>query len=39
VQFDHVLAVGVPRGAVQAVGTPASPISDHRPLIVTLRQQ
>jgi endonuclease/exonuclease/phosphatase family metal-dependent hydrolase len=39
VQFDHLLAVGVPRGAVQAVGTPASPISDHRPLIVTLRQQ
>lgn len=37
VQFDHVLAVGVPRGAVESVGTPAVGVSDHRPLLVTLR--
>ncbi|WP_037573088.1 endonuclease/exonuclease/phosphatase family protein [Phaeacidiphilus oryzae] len=36
VQFDHVLAVGVPRDAVRAARTPPTPISDHRPLVVEL---
>jgi endonuclease/exonuclease/phosphatase family metal-dependent hydrolase len=34
VQFDHVIAVGVPRGAVLAHRAPRTGISDHRPLIV-----
>ena len=34
VQFDHVLAVGVPRRAVVGTGTPALGVSDHRPLVV-----
>lgn len=36
VQFDHVLAVGVPRTAVRAATAPPTAISDHRPLIVDL---
>jgi endonuclease/exonuclease/phosphatase family metal-dependent hydrolase len=36
VQFDHVLAVGVPRDAVRGARTPLTPISDHRPLVVEL---
>ncbi|MEY9871871.1 endonuclease/exonuclease/phosphatase family metal-dependent hydrolase [Streptacidiphilus sp. MAP12-33] len=36
VQFDHVLAVGVPRTAVQRVETPTTGVSDHRPLLVEL---
>lgn len=36
VQFDHVLAAGVPGGAVRESVTPAMPISDHRPLVVEL---
>ena len=36
VQFDHVLSVGVPRGAVRATSTPAVGVSDHRPLVVDL---
>jgi endonuclease/exonuclease/phosphatase family metal-dependent hydrolase len=36
VQFDHVLAAGVPRDAVRDIGTPPMPISDHRPLVVEL---
>lgn len=36
VQFDHVLAAGIPPGAVGAVSTPQTPISDHRPLVVEL---
>ncbi|MFF1873080.1 endonuclease/exonuclease/phosphatase family protein [Streptomyces sp. CB03911] len=34
VQFDHVLAVGVPRGAVGAALAPRTAVSDHRPLVV-----
>jgi endonuclease/exonuclease/phosphatase family metal-dependent hydrolase len=34
VQFDHVLAVGVPRSAVSGVSTPALGVSDHRPLLM-----
>jgi endonuclease/exonuclease/phosphatase family metal-dependent hydrolase len=34
VQFDHVLAVGVPRRAVLSSGTPELGVSDHRPLVV-----
>ncbi|MFC1412033.1 endonuclease/exonuclease/phosphatase family protein [Streptacidiphilus sp. N1-12] len=34
VQFDHVLAVGVPRSAVLGTGTPVLGVSDHRPLVV-----
>ncbi|MBF9067611.1 endonuclease/exonuclease/phosphatase family protein [Streptacidiphilus sp. NEAU-YB345] len=37
VQFDHVLAVGVPRSAVASVSTPATGVSDHRPLVVDLQ--
>ncbi|WP_327068838.1 endonuclease/exonuclease/phosphatase family protein [Kitasatospora sp. NBC_01302] len=34
VQFDHVLAVGVPRTAVGTVSAPRVGVSDHRPLLV-----
>ncbi|MER5351205.1 endonuclease/exonuclease/phosphatase family protein [Kitasatospora sp. NPDC002551] len=34
VQFDHVLAVGVPRSAVGAASAPRAEVSDHRPLMV-----
>lgn len=34
VQFDHVLAVGVPRGAVGTASAPRVGVSDHRPLVV-----
>lgn len=34
VQFDHVLAVGVPRTAVGTVTAPRVGVSDHRPLLV-----
>jgi endonuclease/exonuclease/phosphatase family metal-dependent hydrolase len=34
VQFDHVLAVGVPRTAVSASRAPRTEVSDHRPLVV-----
>ncbi|WP_051966690.1 endonuclease/exonuclease/phosphatase family protein [Kitasatospora mediocidica] len=34
VQFDHVLAVGVPRTAVGSVSAPRVGVSDHRPLVV-----
>ncbi|PYC67077.1 hypothetical protein C7C46_30740 [Streptomyces tateyamensis] len=34
VQFDHVLAVGVPRTAVGLVAAPRVGVSDHRPLLV-----
>ncbi|WP_354642226.1 endonuclease/exonuclease/phosphatase family protein [Kitasatospora camelliae] len=34
VQFDHVLAVGVPRTAVGSVAAPRTTVSDHRPLVV-----
>jgi endonuclease/exonuclease/phosphatase family metal-dependent hydrolase len=34
VQFDHVLAVGVPRSAVGRTSAPRAAVSDHRPLIV-----
>ena len=34
VQFDHVLAVGVPRSAVLGTSAPALGVSDHRPLLV-----
>ncbi|MGF1429972.1 endonuclease/exonuclease/phosphatase family protein [Kitasatospora sp. LaBMicrA B282] len=34
VQFDHVLAVGVPRTAVGTVAAPRVGVSDHRPLLV-----
>ncbi len=34
VQFDHVLAVGLPRTAVSAASAPRVGVSDHRPLIV-----
>lgn len=34
VQFDHVLAVGVPRRAVVGTATPSLGVSDHRPLVV-----
>lgn len=36
VQFDRLLATGIPRDAVRAVSTPVTPISDHRPLVVDL---
>jgi len=36
VQFDHVLAVGIPRSAVRSTSTPAVGVSDHRPLLVEL---
>jgi len=36
-QFDHVLASGLPQGAVYAKHAPRTPISDHRPLVVDLR--
>jgi endonuclease/exonuclease/phosphatase family metal-dependent hydrolase len=36
VQFDRILAAGIPHSAVRAVESPRSPISDHRPLIVDL---
>ncbi|WP_371479653.1 endonuclease/exonuclease/phosphatase family protein [Kitasatospora sp. NBC_00315] len=34
VQFDHVLAVGVPRTAVTVSLAPRTGVSDHRPLVV-----
>ncbi|MCG6499084.1 endonuclease/exonuclease/phosphatase family protein [Kitasatospora sp. A2-31] len=34
VQFDHVLAVGVPRAAVGPAAAPRTAVSDHRPLVV-----
>ncbi|MFE2414154.1 endonuclease/exonuclease/phosphatase family protein [Kitasatospora sp. NPDC059408] len=34
VQFDHVLAVGVPRTAVGPAAAPHTGVSDHRPLVV-----
>ncbi|WP_280695287.1 endonuclease/exonuclease/phosphatase family protein [Kitasatospora sp. GP82] len=34
VQFDHVLAIGVPRTAVGPASAPRATVSDHRPLIV-----
>ncbi|MEZ0091043.1 endonuclease/exonuclease/phosphatase family protein [Streptacidiphilus sp. EB129] len=34
VQFDHVLAVGVPRSAVSGISTPVLGVSDHRPLLL-----
>lgn len=34
VQFDHVLAVGVPRTAVGPAAAPRAGVSDHRPLLV-----
>ncbi|WP_344460179.1 endonuclease/exonuclease/phosphatase family protein [Kitasatospora kazusensis] len=34
VQFDHVLAMGVPRTAVGPASAPRAAVSDHRPLIV-----
>ncbi|MFD9124853.1 endonuclease/exonuclease/phosphatase family protein [Kitasatospora sp. NPDC059571] len=34
VQFDHVLAVGVPRTAVGSATTLRTGVSDHRPLLV-----
>ena len=37
VQFDHVLAVGIPRTAVRSTSTPAVGVSDHRPLVVELK--
>ncbi|GIH96026.1 endonuclease/exonuclease/phosphatase family protein [Planobispora siamensis] len=36
VQFDHVLATGLSPGAVRGTGTPPTPVSDHRPLVVDL---
>ncbi|MEW2522252.1 endonuclease/exonuclease/phosphatase family protein [Actinacidiphila alni] len=40
VQFDHVLAAGLPaatvRAAVRGAHAPAVPVSDHRPLVVDL---
>jgi endonuclease/exonuclease/phosphatase family metal-dependent hydrolase len=36
VQFDRILAAGIPRSAVRSVEAPRSTISDHRPLIVDL---
>ncbi|WP_280715185.1 endonuclease/exonuclease/phosphatase family protein [Kitasatospora sp. MAP5-34] len=34
VQFDHVLAMGVPRTAVGPAEAPRAAVSDHRPLVV-----
>ncbi|MFD7454412.1 endonuclease/exonuclease/phosphatase family protein [Kitasatospora sp. NPDC059827] len=34
VQFDHVLAVGVPRTVVGPAAAPHAGVSDHRPLLV-----
>ncbi|MFE4975048.1 endonuclease/exonuclease/phosphatase family protein [Kitasatospora sp. NPDC056651] len=34
VQFDHVLAIGVPRAAVGPAAAPRTVVSDHRPLLV-----
>jgi endonuclease/exonuclease/phosphatase family metal-dependent hydrolase len=34
VQFDHVLAVGLPHTAVGTVAAPRVAVSDHRPLLV-----
>ena len=36
VQFDHVLAAGVPSSAVRVSSAPPSAISDHRALVVEL---
>lgn len=36
VQFDRIIAAGIPRSAVRAFEAPRSTISDHRPLIVDL---
>lgn len=38
VQFDHVLAAGIPGSAVRVSSAPRSEISDHRPLIVELAE-
>jgi endonuclease/exonuclease/phosphatase family metal-dependent hydrolase len=34
VQFDHVLAAGLPVSAAVGVRTPGTPVSDHQPLVV-----
>ncbi|WP_441250355.1 endonuclease/exonuclease/phosphatase family protein [Kitasatospora sp. McL0602] len=34
VQFDHVLAMGVPRSSVGSAEAPRTGVSDHRPLVV-----
>jgi endonuclease/exonuclease/phosphatase (EEP) superfamily protein YafD len=34
VQFDHVLAAGVPKSAVGTAEAPHTGVSDHRPLVV-----
>ncbi len=36
VQFDHVLATGLSPDAVRGTGTPSTPVSDHRPLVIEL---
>ncbi|HEY3867878.1 MAG TPA: endonuclease/exonuclease/phosphatase family protein [Actinocrinis sp.] len=36
VQFDHILAAGVPRSAVRISAAPQAAISDHRALVVEL---
>ena len=36
VQFDRILAAGIPSSMVRAFESPRFPISDHRPLIVEL---
>jgi endonuclease/exonuclease/phosphatase family metal-dependent hydrolase len=36
VQIDHILAAGVSSDTVGAVSTPATPISDHRPMVAEL---
>jgi len=36
VQFDRILAAGIPSSAVRDVSSPPMPVSDHRPLIVEL---
>ena len=38
VQFDHVLAAGIPSSAVRVSSAPRTAISDHRPLIVELAE-
>jgi endonuclease/exonuclease/phosphatase family metal-dependent hydrolase len=36
VQFDHVLATGIPPRSVRVAAAPLMPISDHRPVVVDL---
>ncbi|WP_339132378.1 endonuclease/exonuclease/phosphatase family protein [Streptomyces sp. f51] len=36
VQLDHVLATGIAAGAAVGAHAPATPVSDHRPLVVDL---